>query len=125
MEVPAFVETFDPVYAGVILFTVLVVSEMVYARMTGGARFEAADSAASLAMGFGNLVSKLLFSGLLAVWFVFVYEHRLFDIGFAWWAWILASCWTISSITGPTVLPIPYAGSGPTMWFTTPPSTTI
>ena len=90
MDVPAFVETFDPVYAGVILFTVLVVSEMVYARMTGGARFEAADSAASLAMGFGNLVSKLLFSGFLAVWFVFVYEHRFFDIGFAWWAWILA-----------------------------------
>jgi len=90
MEVPAFVETFDPLYVGVILFTVLVVTEMVYARMTGAARFEAADSAASLAMGFGNLVSKLLFGGVLAVWFVFVYEHRLFNVGFAWWAWIIA-----------------------------------
>lgn len=90
MDVPAFVENFDPIWIAIPLFVIAVFAEMLFARATGRARFEARDSAASLVMGLGNTVSAVLFGTVLAIWSVFVYEHRLFDIGFAWWAWILA-----------------------------------
>ena len=90
MDVPAFVESFDPIWIAIPLFVIAVFAEMIFARSTGRARFEARDSAASLVMGLGNTVSAVLFGSVLAIWSMFVYEHRLFDIGFAWWAWIIA-----------------------------------
>ncbi|WP_300543022.1 sterol desaturase family protein [Maricaulis sp.] len=90
MTVPAFVQNFDPIWIAIPLFTVSVFVEMFFARATGRARFEARDSAASLVMGLGNTVSGVVFGSVLGVWSLFVYEHRVFDIGFAWWAWIVA-----------------------------------
>ena len=90
MEAPAFVENFDPVWFAIPLFVLSVFGEMLFARLTGKARFEAHDSAASLMMGLGNTVSGVIFGGVIGVWAIFVYEHRLTTIGFAWWAWILA-----------------------------------
>jgi len=90
MEVPAFVENFDPIWIAIPLFVIAVFAEMIFARATGRARFEARDSAASLMMGLGNTISGIVFGTVLAIWSIFVYEHRIFDIGFAWWAWIVA-----------------------------------
>ena len=90
MDVPAFVENFDPIWIAIPLFVIAVFAEMIFARATGRARFEARDSAASLMMGLGNTVSGIVFGTVLAIWAMFVYEHRFFDIGFAWWAWIVA-----------------------------------
>jgi len=90
MDVPAFVENFDPIWIAIPLFVIAVFAEMIFARATGRARFEARDSAASLMMGLGNTVSGIVFGTVLAIWSLFVYEHRIFDIGFAWWAWIVA-----------------------------------
>lgn len=90
MDVPAFVQNFDPIWIAIPLFTIAVFAEMIFARATGAARFEARDSAASLMMGLGNTISGVLFGTVLAIWSMFVYEHRVFDIGFAWWAWIIA-----------------------------------
>ncbi|MCR9266372.1 MAG: sterol desaturase family protein [Alphaproteobacteria bacterium] len=90
MDAPAFVENFDPVWIAIPFFVLSVFGEMLFARFTGKARFEARDSAASLMMGLGNTVSGVIFGGLIGLWALFVYEHRLTTIGFAWWAWILA-----------------------------------
>jgi sterol desaturase/sphingolipid hydroxylase (fatty acid hydroxylase superfamily) len=90
MDVPAFVETFKPIYWAIPVFVVLVFAEMVYARISGRARFEPHDSAASLIMGLGNTVSGIVFGGLVTAWFMFVFQFRFLDIGFAWWVWILA-----------------------------------
>ena len=90
MDAPAFVENFDPIWIAIPLFTIAVFAEMIFARVTGRARFESRDSAASLMMGLGNTISGIVFGSVLAVWSLFVYEHRFFDIGFAWWAWIVA-----------------------------------
>tara|TARA_R110000868_G_scaffold56830_1_gene176023 strand:+ start:9426 stop:10391 length:966 start_codon:yes stop_codon:yes gene_type:complete len=90
MEIPAFVQNIDPIFIAIPFFVIAVFAEMLYARATGKARFEPRDSAASLMMGLGNTVFGALFAGLLTTWFLFVYEHRIFTIGFAWWIWILA-----------------------------------
>ena len=81
MEIPAFIQNFNPIYYAIPLFVILVCIEMVHAKMTGSARFEARDSASSLAMGFGNSISGVLFSGILIAWAMFIYQFRIFDIG--------------------------------------------
>lgn len=83
-------ELTNPIYFAVLLFVGLTVAEMLFARHAGGATFEPKDSAASLLMGFGNMISGVVFGGLIGAWFIFVYQFRFFDIPFAWWAWILA-----------------------------------
>jgi sterol desaturase/sphingolipid hydroxylase (fatty acid hydroxylase superfamily) len=90
MDVPAFVESFNPIYWAIPLFVVLVFAELIYARMSGRARLEPRDSAASLIMGLGNTVSGIVFGGVRTAWFMFVYQFHLLDIGFAWWVWIIA-----------------------------------
>jgi sterol desaturase/sphingolipid hydroxylase (fatty acid hydroxylase superfamily) len=90
MDALTFLESFNPIWVAIPLFTILVFAEMFYARATGRARFEARDSAASLVMGLGNTISGVLFAGIIGVWAMFVYDHRVFNIGFAWWAWVIA-----------------------------------
>lgn len=80
----------DPIYIAVPFFTLLVFAEMIFAKRRGGVRFEPHDSAASLAMGLGNMVSKLLFAGLIGAWLGFVYQFRIFEFEFAWWVWPVA-----------------------------------
>jgi sterol desaturase/sphingolipid hydroxylase (fatty acid hydroxylase superfamily) len=89
-NVPEFVRDFDPIVFAIPIFVIAVVAEMIYARTKGGARFESRDTASSLIMGLGNTVSGVIFAGVLTTWFMFVYDHRIFTIGFAWWIWILA-----------------------------------
>ena len=83
-------ELTNPIYFAIVLFVGLTVAEMIFARVSGGATFEPKDSAASLMMGFGNMVAGVVFGGLIGAWFIFVYQFRFFDIPFAWWAWIIA-----------------------------------
>lgn len=90
MDVPAFVQTLNPITIAIPFFTISVFAEMIYARASGKVRFETRDTAASLIMGLGNNISSIVFAGLIGAWSVFVYEHRLFDIPFAWWIWVLA-----------------------------------
>jgi len=70
-------------------FVLLIVAEMIYVRMGGRGRYDARDAAASLSMGVGNLVAKLLFGGLVGAAFLFAYRYRLFEIGWTWPALIV------------------------------------
>lgn len=71
-------------------FLVLVIIEIITARLTGRGRYEARDSAASLIMGFGSQIAPLL-GGLAVIGAVFVaaYEFRLTTIPNTWWAVLL------------------------------------
>lgn len=71
-------------------FAILVFAEIIIARITGKGRFEAGDSAASLAMGFGSQLAPL-FGGAFVVGTVFyaAYEFRITDIPNTWWAVVL------------------------------------
>ena len=79
----------DPVRLAVPLFALAIILEVIWSRLRGNASYEARDSAASLMMGFGNLVVSLpaaaAFYGALEL----VHSVRLFDIGFQWWAFVL------------------------------------
>jgi len=79
----------DPILFAIPAFVALIVAEMIYARMTGRAKFEPRDSAASLVMGLGNTVSGILLGVVALTWFVFVSQYALLDIGWAWWAFAL------------------------------------
>lgn len=71
-------------------FVVLILVELVGIRM-GWFRghYEKRDMAASLLMGLGNVISKTLFGFVGLAGLVFAWEHRVFDPGWTWWAWVL------------------------------------
>ncbi len=51
--------------------------------------YEARDTAASLAMGLGNLGIQLGWKGLALGFLVWLHQFALFDLGGAWWVWLL------------------------------------
>ena len=83
-------DLFDPVSVAVPFFILLIVVEIVLWRITGRVRYEARDAAASLVMGLGSTIVGALYAGVFAALYGGVYHVRLFDIGFAWWAFPLA-----------------------------------
>jgi len=84
----------DPVAIAVPVFVLLIVIELFAARFGGTtgsrARFDARDSLTSLAMGFGSTLAGALTGGAVAALGAFVYQFRIFDIGWTWWAFVLA-----------------------------------
>jgi sterol desaturase/sphingolipid hydroxylase (fatty acid hydroxylase superfamily) len=71
-------------------FIALIIAEMIYVRVTQKGRYQFADSAASLWMGFGNQVAKVLLGGLVVTSYFWVAQFRLFDLG---WTWpVLVAC---------------------------------
>jgi sterol desaturase/sphingolipid hydroxylase (fatty acid hydroxylase superfamily) len=81
----------NPVTIATPLFVVLVVAEAIATRfgwLEGS--YETRDTATSLMMGFGSLVAGLLFGWLGVSLILWTYGHHLVEIGFAWWAFILA-----------------------------------
>jgi sterol desaturase/sphingolipid hydroxylase (fatty acid hydroxylase superfamily) len=79
----------DPILIAIPGFIALIVAEMIYGRLTGHARFEPRDTAASLIMGLGNTVSGVVLGGIAAAWFVFIEQFAVLDIGWALWAFAL------------------------------------
>ncbi len=80
----------DPIRIAIPAFIALIVAEMIYGRVTGRARYEPSDTAASLVMGLGNTISGLTLSAAAVGWFVFLERFALFEIGYVWWAFVLA-----------------------------------
>lgn len=65
-------------------FVALILIEMIYVRVTRKGRYEARDSLTSLMMGFGNQVAAILAGGLAVAAYFWVYQFRLFDLGWTW-----------------------------------------
>ncbi len=70
-------------------FVVLILIETLVVRKTGKGDYETRDSAASLAMGFGNVIAGALTGGIYIGAAYSVYHFRLFDIGWTWPAVVL------------------------------------
>ncbi|WP_135213424.1 sterol desaturase family protein [Vitreimonas flagellata] len=71
-------------------FVLLILIEMVVVKITKKGRYDAADSATSLMMGFGNRVFGILFGGFVVLAYFGVYQFRLFDLG--WTVPVLVAC---------------------------------
>ena len=80
---------FSPVDFAVPAFVLLVLIEMVWARRRAPAAYEPTDTLVSLTFGLGSFVAGLLSAGVVAAVYFGAFEYRLFDIGWAWWAWPL------------------------------------
>lgn len=79
----------DPVQLATPGFIFLVVAEMVYGRWSGRARYEARDTAASLMMGFGNVIVGVVFAFLAVDLARLVEPYRLADMGWSWMAFVV------------------------------------
>jgi sterol desaturase/sphingolipid hydroxylase (fatty acid hydroxylase superfamily) len=78
---------FNPVDYAVPGFVALVVIEMLWARARAPQSYEPRDTLISLAMGLGSTVSGLLTAGAVGALYLWLWQYRLFEIGWAWWAW--------------------------------------
>ena len=82
-------KTFDPVQMAIPFFVIAVILEVLLARLgKADARYEAKDTATSLAMGLGSTIAGLLTGGIVVAASLWAYSHRVFTIPMtAIWAW--------------------------------------
>lgn len=80
----------NPVTLAIPAFVLLVLAEMVVARFRDRGRFCPRDTLTSLALGLGSTIAGVLSAGFVFALAVWVHQYRLFDIGWAWWAFVLA-----------------------------------
>jgi sterol desaturase/sphingolipid hydroxylase (fatty acid hydroxylase superfamily) len=70
-------------------FLLLLLIEVIAATCMHLDLFEWKDTAASLAMGIGNVIIGLFTKVLLFASYSFVHRFAIFNIGYQWWAWVL------------------------------------
>lgn len=84
---PQFPNILIPAIPGFIL---LIIVEIVYAVKTQRELYEVKDAASSISLGLGNLLIGIVTKSFILVFFLFIYEHRFFTLGFdEWWVWVL------------------------------------
>ena len=79
----------NPVDLAIPAFVVLVLIEMLVARLRDRRRYCPKDTLTSLALGFGSTISGLLAGGLVFALASWVHQFRLLEIPWAWWAFAL------------------------------------
>ncbi|HYN46659.1 MAG TPA: sterol desaturase family protein, partial [Allosphingosinicella sp.] len=79
----------NPVDLAIPGFVVLVMVEMIVARLRDRRRYCPKDSLTSLGLGFGSTVAGLLSGGLIFALATWVYQFRLVDMPWVWWAFVL------------------------------------
>ena len=80
----------DPVTLAIPGFVLLVLAEMVVARIKDRGRYEPRDTLTSLMLGLGSTIAGVLAGGAIFAVASWVYRFRLFDIGWAWYWFALA-----------------------------------
>ena len=79
----------DPVDLAVPGFIALVLIEILIARGRDRRRYCPKDTLTSLLLGFGSTIAGALSAGAVFALAIWVWQFRLFEIGYAWWAWPL------------------------------------
>jgi sterol desaturase/sphingolipid hydroxylase (fatty acid hydroxylase superfamily) len=80
----------DPVQLAVPAFAALVALEMWLVKRRGRGAYDWRDAGASLTLGLGSTVAGALTAGAVFAMAIAVWQHRLFDIPWSWWAFGLA-----------------------------------
>ncbi|MEP5936927.1 MAG: sterol desaturase family protein [Erythrobacter sp.] len=81
---------FSPTDYAVPGFVLLVLIEMIWAKRRRQDAYEPKDTLVSLSFGLGSTIAGLLFGGAFFALLLTVWEYRLFDVGWVWWAWPVA-----------------------------------
>ena len=80
----------DPVTVAIPGFVVLVLVEMLIARRRDATRYCPRDTLTSLLLGLGSTVAGVLAGGVVFALATWVHGFRLFDIGWAWYWFVVA-----------------------------------
>jgi len=88
---PDFIFTDNPIaihYAipGFILLLLLEIGVAVWEQRDW---YDTKDTISSLSMGIGNAIIRLFTKVITIGFFFFLYQFRMFDLGAAWWVWVL------------------------------------
>ncbi|MCB9257179.1 MAG: sterol desaturase family protein [Chitinophagales bacterium] len=71
------------------IFALLIIVEFALSAYQKKDLYYLKDTASSLAMGFGSLFFGATMKFLALLFYTFLYQYRIFEIGWQWWAWIL------------------------------------
>ncbi|HWR13810.1 MAG TPA: sterol desaturase family protein [Terriglobales bacterium] len=71
-------------------FLLLLILEAIAAAILRRDLYAIKDTAASLTMGIGNVIVGLFSKAMVFGLFTFLHKFAIFEIGYAWWAWVLA-----------------------------------
>ncbi len=80
----------DPVRLAIPAFVALILLEMWLTKARRVGRYDWRDAGTSLTLGLGSTIAGALTAGMVLALSLRVYEQRLFDIPWAWWAFALA-----------------------------------
>src|SRR5688572_22235719 len=81
--------TDDPVVYAIPFFLIAIATELYINWKEQRNLYERKEALASIGMGLGSLVINILMKGLAFGAYTYLYQFRLFEIGWVWWAWIL------------------------------------
>jgi len=70
-------------------FVLLLLAEVIFSAIQKKDLYETKDAVSSIAMGLGNVFFGLFTKAIIFAVYSFIYQFRLFTLGFIWWAWIL------------------------------------
>ena len=82
------IHPFDIVAYAVPFFILAMIGEMAWARRRAPEAYEPRDTWTSLALGLGSTVAGALTAGVVYAAAMWLYQHRVATVPFAWWAWI-------------------------------------
>ena len=80
----------DLIQLAIPAFILLMVVEAIADALMRRELYEPKDTAASLTMGIGNVVVGLVSKGMVFALFTWVHKFAALQIGYQWWAWVLA-----------------------------------
>lgn len=79
----------NPVTLAIPAFLLLMLFEIAAVSLGGRGRYCWRDTLTSISLGVGNLLAAILTGGLVLAIAIFIHEFALFDIGYAWWSFLL------------------------------------
>jgi len=80
----------SPTQIAVPAFVLLILIEIFIIRARNRRGYEARDTLTSLLLGLGSTIAGGLTAAIMLAAALWVYQYRIFDFGFVWWAWPLA-----------------------------------
>ena len=82
----------DPVLYAIPFFLLAIATELyINYREQKNLYSDSKEAFASIGMGLGSLVINIVMKGLAYGVYTILYQYRLFEIGWQWWAWVLIS----------------------------------
>lgn len=80
----------DPTLYAIPFFALTVAFGFLTSWKRADRKYDVKDMVTSLTLGTGSVVAGILTGGLAVAAIFWVYQFRLFDVPFTWWAWVLA-----------------------------------